>query len=222
MRRTLGARSRRRIAVVIGAICCLAMGSAATAQEDAYLDPSDPLEQSSSGNVVQQAKMAYGQGMRELERAAKLSLKAEKEASPDKSAKLLKKAAGARENAIQQFMQALRMEPELIEAYEALGQTFRSLGKYQEALEIQAIALRRDPENMEIFQGWAASLMALNMLGNATTSYSAYVEAGSPRAEILMGEMKKWLAAKQADPGELDPQHIEKMAQWMAQQGQDS
>lgn len=220
MKTISGVRVNSLPAVLLGAVCCLIFTGLAAAQEDAYLDPSEPLQQSSAGNVVQQARMAYDQGVRDLDKADKLILKAEKEASEAKAAKMLKKAEAARESAVQQFMQALQLEPEMIMAYEGLGQAFRSLGKHQEALEIQAIGLRRDPENLTIFQGWAESLLALNMLGNATQSYTSYVEAGSPRAEILMGEMKKWLEARQVDPGDVDPEHVKRMAEWMAQQGQ--
>ena len=219
MQRISPDRSNRPV-VALAAIGCLLFAGLAVAQEDAYLDPSAPLEQSSAGNVVQQAKMLYGQGMRSLDKAAKMIVKAEAEDSEAKAGKLMKKAVAAREGAVQNFMQALRLEPEMIEAYVGLGQAFRQLGKYQEALEIHAIALRRDESSMENFQGWAESLMELNLLGNATQAYAAYVEAGSPRAEILMGEMKKWLEARRADPGEMDPEHVERMAEWMAEQNQ--
>ena len=204
------------VAVIVADIVAVPVA----AQEDAYLEPTEDLEQTSRGNVVQMATMAYHQGMRDLDRADKLEEKAAAESAEAKREKLLKKALAARESATQQFLQALRNEPEMIEAYVALGGAFRSLGKYQEALEIHAIALRRDPESMENFQGWAAALLELNMLGNATASYTRYAEEGSPRAEILMGEMQKWLTARQADPGEIDPAHIERMAAWMAEQGQ--
>ena len=172
--------------------------------------------------IAQAALMIYNQGVRELNRAEKLVEKAGEEEVEKKRQKLLEKSVEANEAAVQQFMQALKTRPDMIEAYDALGLAFRRLGKYQEALEIHAIALRRDPDSLENFTGWSESLLELNMLGNATASYTKYAEEGSPRAPILMDAMKKWLADKQADPGEMDPAHVQRMADWIAQQEQGS
>jgi hypothetical protein len=43
-------------------------------------------------------------------------------------------------------------------------------------------------------------------------------ESNERRAAILMGVIKAWLTAKQADPGEMDPADVERMAGWIAQQ----
>jgi tetratricopeptide (TPR) repeat protein len=206
------------------AVACLAllMASGLGAQE-AFTEPSatDTLfEQTSQGNVAQAALMIYNQGVRDLDRAEKLVEKAAAEEVEKKRQKLLERSVEANESAVQNLMQALKTKPDMIEAYDALGLAFRRLGKYQEALEIHAIALRRDPDSLENFAGWAEALLELNMLGNATASYTKYAEEGSPRAGILMDAMKGWLAARQADPGDMDPAHIQKMAAWIAQQEQ--
>jgi tetratricopeptide (TPR) repeat protein len=117
-------------------------------------------------------------------------------------------------------MQALQNDADMIEAYVSLGTALRRLGRYQEALDLHAIALRRDPESLENFEGWADALMHLNMLGNAVASYTKYSEEGSPRAQVLMDAIKVWLVEMSEDPGELDPAHVEKMAAWVAEQEQ--
>jgi tetratricopeptide (TPR) repeat protein len=208
-------------------VVCLAVLYAATlaveAQEEVVAEPSaydTMFEQSSEGNVAQAALMTFNQGVRELDRAEKLAERATTEEVEKKRIKLLERSAEANEAAVAYLMQALKTKPDMIEAYDALGMAFRRLGKYQEALEIHAIALRRDPDSLDNFAGWAESLLELNMLGNATASYTKYAEEGSPRAPILMDAMKKWLASRQADPGDLDPEHIQRMADWLAQQEQ--
>jgi tetratricopeptide (TPR) repeat protein len=207
--------------IALGVLIALVAGafSAAEAQPDDYLQPSEALQPSSAGNVTQGATFAYHEGMRLLEQAKKAAIKAEEADTDKKRQKLEKKVISSYEQATQQFISALRQDADLFEAYEPLGRTFRTLGKYQEALEIHAIALRRNEESMENFTGWAESLMELNMLGNATQAYAAYVEADSPRAPILMDAMKKWLVAKQADPGDLDPANVQRLADWIEQQG---
>jgi tetratricopeptide (TPR) repeat protein len=196
----------------------IALGASSLSAQDDYLQPSAPLEASAGANVTQGATFAFHEGMRLLEQAAKAAVKAEEADTDKKREKLEQRVVSSYEQATQQFISALRQDADLFEVYEPLGQTFRTLGKYQEALEIHAIALRRNEESMENFTGWADSLMELNMLGNATQAYTAYAEADSPRAPILMDAMKKWLAAKQEDPGELDPANVQRMADWIAQQ----
>lgn len=195
-------------------------GALLQAQENQVLEENASFDQTSPGNVAQKAQMSYFEGLRDLKLANQLERRASEAEPGEKRDKLNRRSAEAYEKAVQKFRGALRQRPEMIEAYESLGEAFRHQGKYQEALEIHAIALRQDSEDMDNFRGWAASLMALNMLGNATQSYATYVETKSPRAEILMGEMKRWLAAKQTDPGDLDPAHVERMASWIAEQSQ--
>jgi tetratricopeptide (TPR) repeat protein len=220
--------ARRALPVAACLVALAAGGAILEAQEEGEperLDSEpgtlDPLmEQSSEGNTVQNAQFLYHQGKRDLKRADDLAAKAaETSDDPDKAAKLLDKSTQARESAVQQLTQALRQNPKLIDAYDALGMAYRSMGKFQEALQIHGIALNRDPDSLDNFRGWSQALLSLDMLGDATAAYTSYSEAGSPRAPILMEEIKKWLAAKQADPGELDPAHVQRMADWVAQQG---
>lgn len=213
-----------RSAAVIGALSLsllLGVASSAPAQTGAAEEPSSLdilMESTSEGNTVQAAQMLYHQGMRELKRAEKLAARAAEEQGEEKRVELLEESAEANEAAVGNFMQALTGRPEMIEAYVALGSAFRHLGKNQEALEIHAIALRRDPDSLDNFEGWARALLNLNMLGNATASYTKYVEEDSPRAPILMDAMKQWLVAMRADPGEFDPAHVQRMADWIAEQ----
>ena len=56
------------------------------------------------------------------------------------------------------------------------------------------------------------------MLGNATNKYVELAESDSPYPPVLTDDMKKWLAAKQADPGDLDPEDVERLADWIEEQ----
>jgi tetratricopeptide (TPR) repeat protein len=206
------------VRVGLGLLIALTAGSLSSLEaQDDFLNPTD-LESTSSGNVTQSAQMAYSQGMRLLDQAVKAGAKATEAETDKQRQKLEKRSHSAYEEATQQFLRALRQDSDVFEAYESLGLAFRKLGRYQEALEIHAIALRRDENSMENFSGWAESMMELNMLGNATQAYTAYAESESPRAPILMAAMKQWLVAREADPGDMEPADIERMAEWIAQQ----
>lgn len=50
------------------------------------------------------------------------------------------------------------------------------------------------------------------MLGDATTAYSSLVQSQPERTAILMQAKKEWLTEKQADPGDLDPADVDRLA----------
>ena len=172
---------------------------------------------SSQGNTVQSARAVLGQGMRELKQSQKLEEKAAGTDDTEKATKWLEKSREANANAIQLLTQALQQNDKLIDGYEALGLAYRREGKYQEAMQVHAVGLGKDPDSLANFRGWSQSMLALDMLGDATTAYAKFAEEDSPYAPILMEELKGWLAAKQADPGEMDPAHIERLEAWIAE-----
>jgi tetratricopeptide (TPR) repeat protein len=215
-----------RRTMMVWALCLLLAGAGATllrAQEEgAAAEPGTLdtiMEPTSEGNVVQASQMVFHQGMRDLGRSAKLAEKAAATAEPDKAAKLLEKSQEANQSAIRLLTEALQQNPTLIDGYVGLGLAYRRAGKFQEAMQVHAIGLGKDPESMENFRGWSESMLALDMLGDATNAYATFAEQGSPRAAVLMEEIKKWLAAKQTDPGDLDPADVQRLADWVAEHG---
>lgn len=175
------------------------------------------FEQSDLGNVAQAAQLAYRSGLRELESAEKLAERAA-EAPEDKRQKLLDKRAKALDRAVEQFQEAIGYDDHLLDAYTGLGSALRLLGKYEDALQVHARALQADAERDADFRGWAESLLALDMLGDATLTYTKLQATRPDRAAILMDEMKAWLAEKRQDPGDLEPEDIQRLADWIAQQ----
>ena len=178
------------------------------------------LDRTDLGNVAQAARMQYDSGVRDLSKAKKLADKASQIAEPKERAKAEKKTLAALERADKAFREAISYNANYFAAYAGLGTALLLQGKANEALQVHALALRRNPDDLENFQGWSASLMALNMLGNATTAYKDYSQSNPARAEILMAEIKEWLASKEANPGDLDPADLQRLAEWVAQQSQ--
>jgi len=207
------------------AVVCSVFGLAPAAQaqeerqqpQDVAAAGSDMLTQSGVANAAQQALFAYGSGDRDLKKAAKLTAKLpELEGKKQEAAE--RKIAKAYENAQASFREALGLDPKMIEAYVGLGEAFRATGMYQESLQALTLGLRVDATNDVMFAGWAESLMALDRLGDATQAYAQLLETNPAWAGVLMGEIKNWLTQHQADPGNLDPADVQKMADWIAQQ----
>lgn len=178
------------------------------------------MDRSDLGNVAQTARMQLDTGLRELSQAQKLEKKAAETTDPEKREKAENKVIKAAERADQAFREALGFNANLTAAYAGLGAALRLQGKPEEALQVYALALRRSPDDLENFQGWSETLLELDMLGNATSAYTKYSQSSPERAKIMMAEIKKWLAEKQARPGELDPQDVQRLASWVEQQSQ--
>ncbi|MFQ5525339.1 MAG: tetratricopeptide repeat protein [Thermoanaerobaculia bacterium] len=213
-----------KITLVLLALLAATAVSPASAQE--FKDPPSPAEEpgtfdlpdrSDLGNVVQTAATFYHSGVRRMKSARKLEEKLA-DTPENKRAKMEKKIRSAYEGASQDFIQAIQNDSSMLEAYAELGTVMRALGKPDGALKVHASALKNSPDDSANFQGWADSLLALNMLGDATVAYSQMETTRPDRAAQLMEAMKRWLSQKRLDPGDLDPAHIERLEQWIQDQ----
>ncbi len=204
------------------------VGLPAGAQEDyGYSSPPGPneepssgdtlFEQSDLGNVAQAAQSHYHSGRRELQSAEKLARRAAEAPSEERRSELLERRSAALERAAEEFSEAIGFDKGLLDAYLGLGQAYAALSKHEEALQVHAAALEIEPESEASFQGWAAALLALNRLGDAVAAYETYAGARPERARQLLDGMKQWLEAKQRDPGEVAPEAIQRLADWLAQ-----
>jgi tetratricopeptide (TPR) repeat protein len=212
--------------VTAGAVLALVV-SVATAQDDFGGWANDPnsepgdneqlFDRTDSGNVAQQAQMAYAAGMRELKAAAKLegklpTLEGKKKESAEK------KIGKAYERAANSFQNAIRTNPKMIEAYSGLSRAFRASGKFAESLQVSASGLKLNPNDDACFEGWAESIMGFFNDTATTEIYTRLQETNPARAETLMGVMKGWLVEHQADPGDLAPEAITRLEEWIAEQ----
>ncbi len=219
-------RPRSRLGIVpLAVILMLGIAGAGSAQEPDFSHPTDEpsssatlMDRSDLGNTVSQSRMAHAAGMRDLKRAEKLEKKL---ASADdaKRAEIEARIQAARESAVENFTNAIRTTPGLLEAYGGLGRALGSLGRHQESLQVYAVALQKDPSDNDNFRGWAEELLELDLLGNATQAYGHFQSANPEQAEILLAVIRDWLDRRRQDPGELAAEDIEKMADWLAANG---
>lgn len=215
------ARATRRLAPLAAVLALGTLPLQAQQQEPATPaeEPSsyDTLfEQSDPGNVVQKARMHHLAAVRQVRQAEKLATKAAREADPEKRAGLETKETEAYEAAAAELVQAVNVSPRSLDSYSLLGEVLRRLKKPEEALKVHVAALKAAPDDDENFAGWAETILDLDMLGDATTAHDKLVETNPKRAAILMTAMKAWLEEHRADPDGLAPEHIDRMAQWIA------
>ncbi len=199
---------------------------AAHAQEEGRELPNDEpssmetlFERSDLGNVVQQAQMAFGAGERGLKRAAKLEAKLPG-LTGKKRAAAEKDIPKAYADAVGSFQEAIQLNPKMVEAYAGLAKALRLSGSSGEALKVSSRGLQLAPEDDTLFGEWAESILGLDMLGDATQAYSRLQETNPAWADTLMSVMQRWLTEHQADPQGLEPEDVQRLADWMVEQGQ--
>ncbi len=215
---------RCALGLALGAMLALG-GAPATAQEPDFSHPTDEpgsnetlMDRSDLGNVVAAGRMKVAEGNREMKRAAKLEKKRDT-AEAAKREELDAKIVAAYQRAAQSFQEAIRTSPNLLDGYTGLGQALAHLGRHQESLQVHAAALRKDAADESNFRGWASAMLELNMLGDATKAYDYFADSNPAQAEILLELMHDWLDRRRADPGELAPDDVERMASWLAERG---
>ena len=206
------------IAVLV-ILSCMTPGTQLAAQENSAIPNTVDFDRSDMGNVIQQARLHYGQGIRHLKRAEKLAAKMTQAPTEEKRGDLDEKRLEAYESAAQELSEAISYSPDMTEAYAALGKAYRLLDKNEDALQVHATALERG-KDLDNFRGWTESLLAMNQLGYATSAYASFLEPSPEYAGILMAGLKDWLAERQDDPGEFTPATIEKLAGWIEENEQ--
>lgn len=218
-------RIARPLPALVALAAALTLTTGAAAQDGlpqpAYSEPGSNetlMDRSDLGNVAQTARFNYAEGERELKKAAKLEKKLAA-ADESKRVDIEAKITASYEKAVAKFTEAIRNSPKMLEAYTALGETFGKLGKHRERLQVHSAALKVAPGDEASFRGWAGALLELDMLGDATRAWDHFHASDPSKADILMTEMRGWLERHRSEPGDIAPEAIERMADWMAERG---
>jgi tetratricopeptide (TPR) repeat protein len=209
----------RRLAV--WTLAALALPFAAAAQDSG---PADQMmaegeanqELSDQSDPMRQARNLYFTGKRQMKSAEKAVAKAEK-AGGDERVELAKKAKEDLEGAVQSFTAAIQSGPGYLDAYVALGEALRALGRHEEALKVHSTALARDKKSDENFQGYVVSLVALHRLGNAVALYDQVKAEQPKRAKFVLETLRQFYAARQQDPAGLAQEDLDRLGSWLAE-----
>lgn len=180
--------------------------------------PSVPTER----NVIQEATMSYGSGMRNVKKAHKLQTKAA-EASGEDKAQLEEKSHQLLEKAAGDFSNAIRNNPKLHKAYVALGDTLVELDQSQDAVGVYSKAIEMEPTDWDTVLSRGQAQVSLDDIGGAVGSYQQLQPGDGTKASELLGSIKGWVEYQQANPGKIPPEAVQEVATWVgAQEGASS
>lgn len=175
------------------------------------------VEIPSEANNIQQATMSYGAGQRALKKHAKLTEKADAANGTDRE-KLESKAREQLESAVQNFANAISLNPKLHKAYVALGDTLVMLDQNQDAVGVYSQAIELEPSDWATVLSRGRAMVAVNNIQGAVDSYQVLRNGDVSKADELLATIKGWVEDKQANPGQIPPDAIKQVESWIVQQ----
>ena len=131
------------VLVALAAACAALPDSAAHAAGGGSMDT--PRVPTAQRTPEDEARVAYNAGVKQIEKAKDYEQDAAAASDEAKRQKLLKKASGAYEHAVDKFEDAVNSVPGLYEGWNYLGFARRHLGMYDAALEAYERALKLKP-----------------------------------------------------------------------------
>ncbi len=128
------------------------------------------------------------------------------------------KARSEYQKSLKDFKNAAKLNPGLFQAYNGMGFAYRKTGDYAKALEMYDQAIKLAPGFFpEAVEYRAEAYLSLNRIDDARQAYLDLFAADRKQADILMAAMKKWVAARQADPAGVTPDAVSTFDKWIGE-----
>lgn len=167
--------------------------------------------------VEDRAVDAHNAGLRHRDRGLMYEQNAEGKSGADRQ----RAEARARiefQKALNEFQGAIELSPTLFQAYNGMGYALRKMGNYTKALEMYDRAIEMAPGlYTEAMEYRAEAYLGLNRIDDAKQSYLDLFGADRKQAELLLTQMKLWVAKRQAVPAGVDPQALAAFEKWIAE-----
>jgi tetratricopeptide (TPR) repeat protein len=129
------------------------------------------------------------------------------------------KAKGEYEKAFKDFQKAVKLSPELYQAYNGLGFSSRKMGDYAKALDYYDKALALAPGFPDAIEYRGEAYLAMNRIDDAKASYLQLFSSDRQQADVLMKSMTTWVEKRKAEPAGVDPAALASFESWIKERG---
>jgi tetratricopeptide (TPR) repeat protein len=168
-----------------------------------------------------QAKSAYNDGVRDVHKADKYQASADEQNDAKKKEKALGEAKEHYGAALTKFTQAVKLDPNMHEAWNYVGYTNRKLGNYDIALAAYERALTLHPGYPEALEYRGEAFLALNRVSDAQQAYLDLFASNRALADKLLTAMKGWVAThRTATSGATDATAVDALDKWVQERAQ--
>jgi tetratricopeptide (TPR) repeat protein len=213
MKRTVGALVLLAAGVAGYQVVALASGSAVPSAP-ASSGPSAPMR-----SPEEMAIASYNSGIDHKDKGLKLEAAASAIADPKEKAKATDKAKKEYDKALKDFKNAASNSPQMYQAYNGLGFSYRKTGDYAKALEMYDKALALKPGFPDAIEYRGEAYLGLNRIDDAKQAYLEVLAADRKQADTLMAAMKTWVEQKKANPAGVDPAVVTSLESWIKERG---
>jgi len=174
-----------------------------------------PMGVSQPGSPDDKAKSAYNAGVHGIKKAQEYEADAAKASTPEKGAKARDKARQNYSKALEQFIDAVSLQPKMYQAWNYMGFANRHLGSYDAALSAYAKALELNPTFPEAIEYRGEAYLGLNKLDEAKEAYMSLFKDSRSLADELMAAMRRWSDARRGDAQGIAPEVLEEFSKWV-------
>jgi tetratricopeptide (TPR) repeat protein len=174
-----------------------------------------PTPASRTLTTAERAVEIYNNGIEHRDRGKKLEAEAAKKSGAERQ-QAEAKARSEYEKALKDFQSAIQLSPSLFQAYNGLGFALRKTGAHEKAIEMYNKAIEMAPGlYTEAMEYRAEAYLGLNRIEDAKKAYLDLFGADRKQADMLLREMRVWVAKRQAEPAGLDPAALAAFAKWI-------
>jgi len=211
-------RTVRALALLAAGVACyqvvgLASGSAVPS---ASSSPAPAANRSPEDMAI----ASYNSGIDHKDKGLKLEAKAAAATDPKERAKSVDNAKKEYEKALKDFRSASTNNPQMFQAYNGLGFSYRKTGEYEKALEMYEKALSLKPGFPDAIEYRGEAYLGLNRVEDAKQAYLEVLAADRKQADTLMAAMKTWIEQKKANPAGVDPAAVSGLESWLKERSQ--
>jgi len=168
----------------------------------------------------EQAKSLYNDGIRDVRKADGFQADANQLTDAGKKDKALRKAHDHYASSQTKFLQAVKLDPNMYEAWNYVGYTNRKLGNYDIALAAYERALTLHPGYPEALEYRGEAFLALNRISDAQQAYLDLFAANRGLADKLLSAMKGWIDGQRAGTAGNDATAAEALDKWVQERAQ--
>ena len=167
-----------------------------------------------------QAKSLYNDGIRDVRKADGFQADANQLSDAGKKDKALRKAHDHYGSSQTKFLQAVKLEPNMYEAWNYVGYTNRKLGNYDIALAAYERALSLHPGYPEALEYRGEAFLALNRISDAQQAYLDLFAANRGLADKLLSAMKGWIDGQRTASSGSDATAVDALDKWVQERAQ--
>ena len=173
-----------------------------------------------SRSPEEMAIAAYNSGIDHKDKGLKIEAGLAATTDAKERAKVEDKAKKEYEKALKDFKTAASGSPQMYQAYNGMGFSYRKTGDYTKALEMYDRALQLKPGFPDAIEYRGEAYLGLNRIDDAKQAYLEILAADRKQADTLMAAMQTWIEQKKAAPAGVDPATVSGLETWVKERAE--